>query len=94
MQYAADVVHRTARKQEDDRFCAVPIEAADERDAVRRVADMAAARKYGDEGQSSWIEAIDGNPGHYLSFIGVGGFKASGYQLDGVTISIHVWSVE
>lgn len=93
MKYAADVMLLTAQKVDQDRVNFAGFEAADNRDAVRKIADQAARRIYGDEGQSSWIEPDPGRDEHYLSFIGIGAHRNGDYQLKGVTISIHIWPV-
>lgn len=94
MKFGADVVSLTARAADNDRVNYPAFEAADEMAAARMVANWEAARKYGEDGTSSWISAKDGSPGTYLACIGVGGHRASGYVIEGVTLEIRLFPVE
>jgi hypothetical protein len=93
MRYAADVVHQSARAQDDDRFCVVPVEAANDMEAARKVAEIAATRRYEEEGSVGRL-ALQSRPGWFWASIGVQEQSHDGVALRGVTISIHVWSVD
>lgn len=94
MKFGADVVSLTANKADNDRVNYPAFEAADEMSAARMVADWEAARKYEEDGHSSWIEAKDGAPGIYLAFVGVGGHRHGGYVMNGVTIEVRLFPVK
>ena len=87
MRYAADVVHHSARPADDDRFCTVPIEAA------RKVASIAAARRYEAAGEVGFLSP-QAAPGWYRAAIGTQQRSDDGISTRGVTISIHVWTVD
>lgn len=93
MRYAADVSHHSVRPHDDDRFCVVPIEAANEIEAARAVAEIAAARRYEETGSVSYLSPAMGD-GWFRASIGEQKRSADGIALHGVTISIHVWPVE
>jgi hypothetical protein len=93
MRYAADVVHQSARSTDDDRFCVVPIEAASEMEAARKAAEIAAARRYEEQGSVGRL-SLQSRPGWFWASIGVQERSADGIALRGVTVSIHVWTVE
>jgi hypothetical protein len=93
MRYAADVIHMSARKADDDRFCVVPIEAGDIFDAARKVAEVAAARRYEEDGSVGFITPTS-TAGWFRATIGEQRRSHDGIALHGVTISIHVWPVE
>jgi hypothetical protein len=93
MLYAADVVHHSVRPEDDDRFCLVPIEASGAMDAARKVAEIAAARRYEEDGSVGFLSP-SAKEGWYRASIGEQERSADGIALRGVTISIHVWVVE
>jgi hypothetical protein len=95
MRYAADVVHHSAKSADDDRFCTVPIEAASAIEAARKVAAMAATRRYEEGGEVGFLSPTARGEGWYRAAIGEQ--KRSdddGITTRGVTISIHVWPVD
>jgi hypothetical protein len=91
--FASDVVHHSARPQEDDRFSVVPIEAADAISAARRVAEIAARRRYEDAGEVGYLSPTSRGDGWFRAAIGVQRPSDDGIATRGVTISIHVWPV-
>jgi hypothetical protein len=93
MRYAADVVHQSVRPHDDDRFTVVPIEAATEIEAARKVAEIAAVRRY-DEGGNVGYLSPTGVDGWFRAAIGEQKRSDDGIALRGVTISIHVWVVD
>jgi hypothetical protein len=93
MRFAADVVHQSAHPYDDDRFTVVPIEAGTAADAARKVAEIAAVRRYDEDGSVGYL-AHAGKAGWYRAAIGVQQKSADGIGLNGVTISIHVWAVD
>ena len=93
MRYGADVAHQSVRPQDDDRFTVASVEAGDEFEAVRKVAQIAALRRYDEDGSVGFLERAHGE-GRYLATIGVQERSADGIALRGVTISIHVWVVD
>ena len=93
MRYAADVVHQSVRPQDDDRFTVASVEAGDEFEAVRKVAQIAAVRRYAEEGSVGFLERAHGE-GRFLATIGEQQRSDDGITLRGVTISIHVWTVD
>ena len=92
MRYAADVVHHSARPADDDRFCTVPIEASNAIEAARKVASIAAARRY--EAAEVGFLSPQAAPGWYRAAIGEQRRSDDGITTRGVTISIHVWAVD
>ena len=88
MRFSADVVHQSVRPADDDRFNTAPMEAADEWEAARRVADLAARRRYGDEGQSGFITRV----GAYRFRATIGDYYLREGQAVtvGVTVAIHI----
>lgn len=93
MRYAADVAHHSVRQGDDDRFAVVPIEAGDEMDAARKVAEIAAARRWEDSGCVGYVSPAGGHD-LFRAAIGEQTPSHDGIALHGVTISIHVWAVE
>lgn len=93
MRYAADVVHHSVRAQDDDRFCTVPIEAADAISAARIVAKMAATRRYEEGGEVGFLSP-QAAEGWYRACIGTQQRSDDGIATRGVSISIHVWLVD
>ena len=93
MRYAADVVHQSVRPHDDDRFTVVPVEAATEIEAARRVAEIAAVRRYEEDGCVGYLSPAMGG-GWFRASIGDKHRSHDGIALHGVTISIHVWPVE
>ena len=94
MRYAADVQHHSVRPHDDDRFTVVPIEAPDAPDAARRVAEIAATRRYEEDGTVGYLSGTPRGDGWFRASIGVQAPSNDGIMLRGVTISIHVWPVE
>lgn len=94
MRYAADVVHHSVRAQDDDRFCTVPIEAATAIDAARIVAKIAATRRYEEGGEVGFLSPTPRGDGWYRAAIGEQRRSDDGIATRGVTISIHVWTVD
>lgn len=93
--FNSEVVHHSVKPADDDRFTVVPIEAASAMDAARRVAEIAARRRYEDAGEVSFV-----SPGQrsargqcFLAAIGVQQRSDDGITTRGVTISINVWPV-
>ena len=93
MRYAADVVHQSVRPHDDDRFTVVPVEAGTELEAARRVAEIAAVRRYEEDGSVGYVSPGLGD-GWYRASVGVQQRSHDGIALHGVTISIHVWTVD
>lgn len=93
MKFAADVVHHSVRAQDDDRFCTVPIEAADAISAARIVAKIAATRRYEEAGEVGYLSP-QAAPGWYRAAIGEQRRSDDGIATCGVSISIHVWPVD
>lgn len=93
MRYAADVAHQSVRPHDDDRFTVVPVEAATMADAARTVAEIAAARRYEEDGSVGYVSPAMGD-GWFRAAIGEQRRSADGIALHGVTISIHVWPVD
>jgi hypothetical protein len=91
MRYAADVVHQSVWPQSDDRFCVVPVEAGNAIEAARKVAEIAAARRYEKAGTVGYVGGADG---WYLAAIGEQKRSHDGIALHGLTVSIHVWAVD
>jgi hypothetical protein len=96
--FHSDVVTLSARRADEDRFTVVPIEAADAISAARQIAEIAARRRYGDDGSVGYVSpaALVHNmqDGFYRATIGVQHPANDGIMLRGVTISIHVWPAE
>lgn len=92
MKFNAQIVHLTARAQDNDRVEWAGFDATDEWDAARKVADWDAKRRHGDDGMSSWLSHLDN--GSFRSFVGTGECKAGGYVIDGVTIEIRLTPVK
>ena len=96
--YHSEVQTLTTRKADFDRFTVVPIEAADAISAARRIAEIAARRRYGDDGSVGYVSpaALVHNmqDGFYRATIGVQHPANDGIVLKGVTISIHVWPTD
>jgi hypothetical protein len=93
MKYAASVAHHSARRAEEDRFNVASIEAVSAIEAARKVAEIAAVRRYDEDGNVGYVSpSPDGDV--FLAAIGTQQRSADGITLAGVTISIHVWPVE
>jgi hypothetical protein len=96
--YHSEVQTLSTRAADDDRFSVVPIEAADAISAARRIAEIAARRRYGDDGSVGYVSpaALVQNmqDGFYRATIGVQHPANDGVVLKGVTISIHVWPTD
>jgi hypothetical protein len=91
--FHSEIVTLSAQKADDDRFSVVPIEAADAMGAAKRIAEIAARRRYQENGSVGYVSPAEG-VGRYRAAIGVQYPSESGITLRGVTISIHVWPVE
>jgi hypothetical protein len=96
--YHSEIITLSAQKADDDRFTVVPIEAADAMSAAQRIAEIAARRRYGDDGSVGYVSpaALVQNmqDGFYRATIGVQHPANDGIVLKGVTISIHVWPTD
>jgi hypothetical protein len=99
--FHSEVVTLSARKADDDRFSVVPIEAADAISAARRIAEIAARRRFEGDGCVGYLspdsaEVVMGDHSHewYRATIGVQHPANDGIVLKGVTISIHVWPTD
>jgi hypothetical protein len=88
--FHSEVVHHSTRPADDDRFTVVPIEAADAISAARRIAEIAARRRYEDAGCVGFLSP-QAAPGWYRAAIGEQRRSDDGITTRGVTISIHVW---
>lgn len=93
MRYAADVAHYSPRKGNEDFFSVVPVEGQNAMEAARRVAEIAAARRYMEDGCVGFLSQT-GDGQFFRASIGVQRPSREGVSLHGVTISIHVWPVE
>ena len=91
--FHSEVKTLTARPADADHFTVVPIEAADAPSAARRIAEIAARRRYEDDGSVGYL-SWDGTGGYYRATIGVQYPSHDGITLRGVTISIHVWPTD
>ena len=91
--YHSEVQTLTTRAANDDRFTVVPIEAADAISAARRIAEIAARRRFEDDGSVGYL-AWEGNDGWYRATIGVQHPSNDGIVLKGVSILIHVWPTD
>ena len=101
MRYAASVAHHSARRAEEDRFNVASVEAVSAIEAARKVAEIAAVRRYDEDGSVGYVvspspdgETIDVDEYFFLAAIGTQQRSADGITLAGVTISIHVWLVD
>jgi hypothetical protein len=91
--YHSEVQTLTTRAADADRFTVVPIEAADAISAARQIAEIAARRRFEDDGSVGYL-SWDGTDGWYRATIGVQHPANDGIVLKGVTISIHVWPTD
>jgi hypothetical protein len=93
MRYGADVVHLTARSQDDDRFSVVPVEARDPAAAARAVAHIAAERKYEEGATVGFINEAgkSGTRAMFRAHIGRQFRSDDGIVTKGVSISIAIW---
>jgi hypothetical protein len=91
--YHSEVQTLTTRKAEFDRFTVVPIEAVSKADAARQIAQIAARRRFDDDGSVGYL-AWEGNDGWYRATIGVQHPSPDGIVLKGVSILIHVWPTD
>jgi hypothetical protein len=91
--FHSEVKTLTTRPADADHFTVVPIEAADAPSAARRIAEIAARRRYDDDGSVGYL-SWDGTGGYYRASIGVQHKSHDGITLKGVTISIHVWPTD
>jgi hypothetical protein len=99
--YHSEVQTLTTRAADDDRFTVVPIEAADAISAARRIAEIAARRRFEDEGSVGYLsrDSASASVGGYLhewfrATIGVQHPANDGIVLKGVSILIHVWPTD
>jgi hypothetical protein len=53
--YHSEIITLSAKKADDDRFTVVPIEAADAMSAAQRIAEIAARRRYSDDGSVGYV---------------------------------------
>ena len=56
--FHSEVQTLSAKKADDDRFTVVPIEAADAMSAAQRIAEIAARRRYDDDGCVGYIQTV------------------------------------
>jgi hypothetical protein len=94
MRYSADVVHLSAHPGDDDRFCVAGVEAVDPGEAARRVAEIAAVRRYEEGGCVGFLTRSGLSHEWWRASIGEQVRSADGIALKGVTISIHLRPVE
>jgi hypothetical protein len=99
--YHSEVHTLTTRAADDDRFTVVPIEAADAISAARRIAEIAARRRFDDDGSVGYLSpdsAFARVGGHqhewFRATIGVQHPANDGIVLKGVSILIHVWPTD
>jgi hypothetical protein len=97
--FHSEVVTQSARKADADRFTVVPIEAADAISAARQIAEIAARRRYDDDGSVGYLSrnsAAARVRGHewFRATIGVQHPSNDGIVLKGVSILIHVWPTD
>jgi hypothetical protein len=99
--YHSEVQTLTTRAADDDRFTIVPIEAADAISAARRIAEIAARRRFEDDGSVGYLsrDSASACVGGYLhewfrATIGVQHPSNDGIVLKGVSILIHVWPTD
>jgi hypothetical protein len=92
MKFAADVAHQSVRRADEDHFTVVPVEAATLADAARKVAEIAAVRRF-EDGNVGFLSPTS-TMGYFRASIGVQKRSDDGITLAGVTITIHVWPVE
>jgi hypothetical protein len=86
MKFTADVVHQSPRPHEDDRFCTVPIEGDNALEIACRVAEIAARRRYGDEGATGFVVRLDAKT--FGASIGKASIVEGQHKLTGVTLKI------
>jgi hypothetical protein len=86
MKFTADVVHQAPRPHEEDRFCTVPVEGDNAMQVAQRVAELAARRRYGDDGETGYVVRINANT--FAAAIGTQSIVDGQAKLDGVTIKI------
>jgi hypothetical protein len=91
--YHSEVQTLTTRAADHDRFTVVPIEGVSAADAARQIAQIAARRRFDDDGSVGFLR-WDGTDGWYRATIGVQQRSHDGIALKGVTISIHVWPTD
>jgi hypothetical protein len=91
--FSSQVLTQTAKAADSDRFEVVPIEAADAMSAARRIADIAARRRYQENGSVGYVSP-GADEGFFLAAIGVQYPCETGITLKGVTILIHVWPTD
>jgi hypothetical protein len=99
MKFTADVVHEAPRPHESDRFCTVPIEGDSAFEVAQRVADIAARRRFGDDGMSGFIVCTNAGEDEgtrvveFRAVIGIFRLKEGMGVLDGVTINVRLNAV-
>jgi hypothetical protein len=91
--FHSEVIHHSTNPADDDRFTVVPVEAASAIDAARRIAEIAARRRYQDDGSVGFLSPAEW-PGRFRAAIGVQVGSEDGIRTAGVTISIHVWPTD
>lgn len=92
MRYSAYVTHHSTKPNDGDEFSVVPIEASDAFAAARRIAEIAARRRYNDEGQVAYIQRRDDNS--FLANIGTFEFHQCNGVTRGCAITIRLRAVE
>lgn len=88
MKWTADMHILTVGPVPNAEFTITPIEAADEMDAAREAARLAAEHRYGAEGATGFVTWRGTNL--YLASIGVQQLSATGCVTRGSTVSIKV----
>jgi hypothetical protein len=91
--FHSEVTTLTTRAADADHFTVVPIEAADAMSAAQRIAEIAARRRFEDDGSVGFLR-WDGTDGWYRATIGVQHPSNDGIVLKGVSILIHVWPTD
>jgi hypothetical protein len=91
--FHSEVQTLTSRAADRDHFTVVPIEATDAISAARRIAEIAARRRYSEDGSVGFLSPAEG-AGQYRAAIGVQYPSDDGIVLKGVTIAIHVWPTD
>lgn len=91
MRYSAHVTHHST-KPNCDAPLAVEVEAADDFDAVRQVADFCARSAYGPEGAVAYVQKRDDNS--FLANIGTFEFNQCNGVTRGCAITIRLRAVE
>jgi hypothetical protein len=88
--FHSEVVHLSTSPKDDDRFTVVPIEASGAMEAARRIAEIAARRRYGEQGFVGGVWTTE-NDDRFLASIGDYHLEGTNGVTVGVTIAIRVW---